>query len=343
MPQSIPPLNGLRLVRNLAQGLTPVRTEDAPHTSGAGARAGDQADVDSSLAHIKSLLAELDERTAALANASEPVDAAQARIDQIVASIDQLVNASGAGANGGAQYDISNVSPFVRNAVVRHANLQPGESLDVHVVVTQSAQQGGFFLSFGGVLDLSAADARFSFEIGGRLGSQALVFASGTTVANIVNTINAFTKDTGVEAVVSHTGVRIQSTEFGDDNFVSVRMLDHGGINEAVLYAGVYQLSAYGTTVAAPREHELFSDFVKLQDFGQDAAAVINGIEAEADGIQLHVREPHLNLSFALQTDFGHDLPNPHPLGDFIAFTITAQEQSPGDALAQQIRSGLRV
>ena len=87
----------------------------------------------------------------------------------------------------------------------------------------------------GGNIDLGGAQgSTFTIEISGALGSRELSFASTTAVADIVTAINTFTDVTGVTATASGTGFRIDSTDYGSSNFVSVKVDFVGSEGRAV-------------------------------------------------------------------------------------------------------------
>lgn len=176
------------------------------------------------------------------------------------------------------------------------AALEPGQSVDVEIAVTASAQLAGFYLSFGDrALNLGGLGAddgvfeRFVFEIGGVKGSQILSFASGTTITDVAEAINSFTDLTGTRAVLSGSedgasGIRLVSEELGSSQFVSVRIIGDGVINQGAANAGIYELQDFNSNAAKrsvdPDDRTLFSAANlgrARRDAGRDVAGLING------------------------------------------------------------------
>lgn len=188
-------------------------------------------------------------------------------------------------------FNVINVHAGVPKYWVHQPNVLPGQTLDANVQITRSAQVGALLLSFGGrVIDLnSAATASaselFRIEIQGRFGSQQLAFTSGTSIANVRDAINTFTSGTGVHAVVvGQSGIRLQSTRFGADEFVRVRIIHPANINGG----GVYQYSSSNNAVPNTGSAVTFVNALNaVTDHGQNVAATINGAVAVGQGLEL--------------------------------------------------------
>ncbi|QYU67558.1 hypothetical protein J4558_22020 [Leptolyngbya sp. 15MV] len=191
----------------------------------------------------------------------------QLQIDSILQTIDRIASATSFQGtkllNGNFDYKVSNLATGISDFKVNGAKFN-GANLDVNVLVTQSAQQGALFLSMGGAsIDLGTGSS-LVLEISGSLGSRELTFSSGTTIANIAAAINSFKDVTGVTATVSGTGLRLNSTNFGSSEFVSVKVVDDGAI--AGTGVGIYQMET-GNARDAQATGTAFS-----------AAAAANGI-----------------------------------------------------------------
>ncbi len=284
------------------------------------------------LQEISTLLTELEGLLTTTANSAglstEEKEANQLQIDSILQTINRLAGATSFQGtkllNGNLGYVTSNVSAEIESFKVNGAKLEQGQTLDVDVVVTQSAQQAAFFLSTGGALDLSASDAQFVLEVGGSKGSRELSFASGTAVADIVGAINSFKDVTGVSAAASGTGFRVDSVEFGSDEFVTVKIIDDGSLNTAVAGAGIVGVAASDANTASAATNTLFSAVAAengLTDDGQDVGAVINGIVAVAKGAKASINTDFLSVELDLAT--GGAGPNANNLGALQALTIT--------------------
>src|SRR5699024_10462928 len=108
-------------------------------------------------------------------------EANQLQIDSILQTIDRISSATSFQGvkllNGNFDYQTTQVSAGVVDFKVNGAKLEAGQQLAVTAVVTTSAQQGGLYLSTGGNLDLNGvADASFTIEVSGSLGSRQLSF-----------------------------------------------------------------------------------------------------------------------------------------------------------------------
>src|SRR5262245_906423 len=174
----------------------------------------------------------------------------QLQIDSILQTIDRIASATSFQGqkllNGSYDYKVSSVAAGVTDYKINGAKFNSA-SLTANVLVTQSAQQGGLYLSLGGTsIDLAAANSSFTIEIGGALGSRELTFASGTTLSNIQAAIHSFADITGVDAVVVNSGtsqgIKVYSTDYGSTQFTSVKVVNSGGISTTNL--GVYNMAA---------------------------------------------------------------------------------------------------
>lgn len=280
------------------------------------------------LQEVSSLLTELEGLITSSANtaglSAEEKEANQLQINSILQTIDRVSEATSFQGskllNGNLGYTAANVDAGVANYKVNGAKLEFGQTRDVGIIVTQSAQQAGYFLSTDGALALSAPDAQLVLEVGGALGSREVTFASGTDLADIVATINSFTDVTGVSAAVSGTGFRIDSIEFGSDQSVAVKVIDSGGLNDNVAAAGIYALSATNTTEAddgSGVDFDAAAAVNGLKDFGQDVGATINGVTATTKGTKASISTDFLSVEIEL-TATASRTP-----GAIDAFTIT--------------------
>jgi flagellin len=284
------------------------------------------------LQEVSSLLTELQglvTTTASNAGLSRSEkEANQLQVDSILQTIDRIAgSASFQGIkllNGNFDFKSSGVVAGVSDYRVNSAKFS-GDSLNIDVAVTASAQQGGFFLSMGASsIDLGGATSSFVVEIGGNLGSRELTFASGTSLSKIADAINSFSDVTGVEATVSGTGLVLNSSEFGSDQFVSVKVIDDGGIAVAT-NEGIYNLEdadfsdAQGSALA---QWDDTSAGNGLTDSGQDLAATINGISAVTRGKTARINTDFLDVEVTLDTSTSQSLGNVGTSGG-PAFTIT--------------------
>ena len=290
------------------------------------------------LQEIAALLTELQGLVTETANTAglsrEEKEANQLQVDSILQTIDRLASATSFQGlkllNGNLDYQTEGIATEVAAFNVRGAKLGYNETLDVNVVVVQSAQVGGFLLSMGGTdINLGGAggddgnDQQFVLEVKGALGAREVSFSSGTTLATMADAINTFKSVTGVKAVQSGTGLRLESTEYGADQFVGVDVVDDGGIGSAS-NIGIYNLEDNDANTAQTTITSTFADAANgLLDRGVDIEATINGIVATTRGTVAQINTDFLDVELDLVYDTGSSNPNAARLGAITAFTIT--------------------
>ena len=256
------------------------------------------------LQEVSSLLLELQSLVGESANdaglSREEKEANQLQVDSIIQTIDRISSSTSfQGAkllNGTYDFTVSGQAATVASFDVNAAKLGHNENRAVQVVVTASAQHAGVFLSTNGALDLTDSSSAFSFEVAGSKGSREFSFASGTTLASVASTVNAFKEVTGVSASTSGTGLVIKSTGFGSEEFVSFDIVGAGG------QAGsVFTLSTIDENTADTGSATTFANVNNpIRDAGQDVGAIINGIAATSNGRTASVSTDFLDLSIEL-------------------------------------------
>ncbi|MEM8834728.1 MAG: flagellin [Planctomycetota bacterium] len=275
--------------------------------------------AEGALQELSTLLEELQALITENANVAALSDeeraANQQQVDSILRTIDRIADsASFQGLrllNGNLDYEVDNISGNVDSFKINAAKLPFGQTMDVDVVVTQSAQVGGFVLSFGnaninlgGAGASDGADSLFRFEVAGVEGARELSFASGSSVADIISAINSVTDLTGVTATASGaSGIRLESIGMGADDFVRVQVLDDGGIDAA---DGVYRLTDNDTNRAdIPAGADAFNASTVtngIEDDGQDATVTVNGVRATVNGTVARVNTEFLDVEIDLST-----------------------------------------
>ena len=284
------------------------------------------------LDEISGLLNELQALVTETANSAglsgEEKEANQLQIDSILQTIDRVAAATSFQGtrllNGNYDYATGDIADNLSSFKVNGAKIGYGESREVDVLVTTSAQVGGFFLSFGANnLDLGGATDQFVIEITGAKGSRELSFASGTTLADIAASINSFTDVTGVQAAVSGTtGLRLVSDEFGSNQFVGVKVVDDGSIGSAS-NIGIYNFMGADTNDAAAAVASTFANAGnQIKDEGQDVQATINGIVATTKGTRARINTDFLDVEVNLKTGTSTGA-EAQRLGTLDAFTIS--------------------
>lgn len=267
------------------------------------------------LQEVSGLLTELQGLLTSSANkaglSSSEREANQSQIDSILQTIDRIASATSFQGikllNGNFDYSVSAIADGITDYRINGAKFE-SDSLEVNVLVTQSAQQAGVFLSFGGAaLDLGGATSSFTIEISGSLGSRELTFSSGTSLDTVVASINSFTDVTGVEASVSGTtGIRLQSSEFGSSKYVTVKIVDDGGLDASgTTNEGIYNLQAQNAGAANTTRTAAFTDSLAqngVTDFGQNLGATINGVAATSTGKTARINTDFLDVELTLTT-----------------------------------------
>ncbi len=261
------------------------------------------------LQEISSLLTELQglltssSNTAGLSESERKAN--QLQIDSILQTIDRVAGATNFQGskllNGNMDYQVTSVASSVTDFQVRGAKFS-GTSQGVSAIITQSAQQAGFLMSFGATsIDLSSG-GQFVIEIGGSHGNRELQFASSQTIATMVTAINNVNSVTGVKAVATSggTGIRLVSDDFGSSEFVSVKVSDAGGLATG---SGIYALSATNFNIADTSKVTSFSAARNvIRDIGQDIGGTINGMLAVGRGKELSINSDFLDVAFSLNT-----------------------------------------
>ncbi len=231
------------------------------------------------LSEVSTLLTELQNLVSQSANtgglSQEELAANQLQVDSILNTINRIAQSTAfQGAkllNGNYAYTTSGVaSTQVDNLRINAARNPDGSTLNVVVQVVTSAQTGTITYANGAISGAEGA----TIEVAGNVGTEQLSFASGTTVSSIATAVNAVKTATGVSAIVSGAALRLSSTKFGSDQFVSVKTV-----------AGTFVPSA-------------------TKDAGRDALVNVNGAQAQANGLSISFRSSNLDVEFDLDSAF---------------------------------------
>ncbi len=270
------------------------------------------------LSEVSNLLTELQGLITTTANAAglseAEKEANQLQIDSILQTIDRVAGQTSFQGtkllNGNFDFQVSSQAAGIDDLRVNGAKFE-GDSLDVNVLVTQSAQQAALYLSLaganlnlGGAAGDDGASSGFVIEIGGSLGSREFSFSSGTSIADIAATINTFTDITGVVASAATSGIKLYSDEFGGDEFVNVKIVDDAQAQGT----GIYGYETDDTNTLLTTGNSTFASTAAangVRDAGQDLGATINGIVATTKGTTARVGSDFLNLSITLSSATG--------------------------------------
>ncbi len=261
------------------------------------------------LQEVSSLLTELQglitssSSTAGISDAERQAN--QLQVDSILQTIDRISGATSFQGvkllNGSFDFKTSNVAAGVSDFRINAAKYTGG-SMNADILVTGSAQQGGFFLSFGATSIDTGVGSQFTIEVGGASGTRQLTFSSGTTLANIAAAINSFTSVTGTQAATSGTGIKLTSTEYGSAQYSSIKIVKAAGIASSG-QEGIYDLNAANTNASQTTRRSTFASAVNtITDNGQDLKATINGIVATANGRTARINTDFLDIEATLTT-----------------------------------------
>lgn len=211
----------------------------------------------------------------------EELKADQLQIDSLLSAIDRIANTTQfAGAkliNGSLAYSVSGMAASaVAYATVFGARIPDNGAQTVTVQITNSAQTANVNMSAG------TLNGPLTIAVAGRHGTVSLSFASGTTAEQIATAINGERISTGVSAFTSGGVVRINSTDYGSDAFVSVKAID-----------GSYDLAGGGTVTQGNES----------RDDGVDTGVLVNGQAASVQGLIASVRTASLDAVLELTAD----------------------------------------
>src|SRR5581483_985995 len=180
------------------------------------------------LGEVSNLLTQLQSLVSATANSGglskEEKDANQLQVDSILNTINRISQSTAFQGtkllNGNFAYTTSGVnSTQFDDLQINSARVPSGGSVNVVVQVTTSAQTGEITYAGG------ALTSGVTLEIAGNAGTEQLSFASGSTISSIATAINGITTATGVSATISGSTLRIDSTDYGSNAFVSVKTI----------------------------------------------------------------------------------------------------------------------
>ena len=266
------------------------------------------------LQEVSNMLVELQSLVSSTANeagvSAEEKEANQLQIDSILQTIDRIANSTSFQGskllNGNFDYTTSGVDDSnLTDVTINSAKLaDDGSARNVTVTTMAAAETGEAFLSTNAALG-NGGNGQITIEVTGSKGSQQFTFASGTTQADMVSSINSFGDQIGVQAAQATNAARIEfnSSEFGSNEFVRVKVLNaNGGANNLV-----FDESAAG---AASND---------VRDEGADATVLINGTQATTNGLTARVSSDGFDVSVTIDSDIA----GMNQAGTTSAFSIT--------------------
>lgn len=221
---------------------------------------------------------------------------------------------------------VSEVSPDVRQLAIRRMNaiILPPHPYEIWIDVRASAQMGGLLLSMGAThINFGSPYEWFSWVVGGNRGSALMTFGSGTTIADLALAIRSLAPLTGVDAVDVGTAVRLQSCDYGSNQFVSVRIISDGDLLGAA--TGIYTMNPYNFYEASPGSRVPFDSYAAaagVGDLGRDIYAYVDGVPCLAAGTTLMTRT-WLVAEIDLGSGRAMGPANAQTIGAFSAFGLT--------------------
>ena len=253
------------------------------------------------LQEINNLLVELQGLVGESANNSglsvEEKEANQLQIDSILQTIDRVANSTTFNGqnllNGQLDYQIDSTPAGIDNIQVNSAKLSDsGDPLSINVDVVSRAWQGAVGIQTSAITAGSAvSDAgSITIEVVGNNGSQQFTFASGTTGSNIVSAINTFSEATGVVASsIDADGIILRSTEYGEDGFVTAKVLNGSATDSDIISA-----------VNGDQDALTGGGVSQLTGEGINAALLINGQQATTNGLTARVSSDGFDVTVTL-------------------------------------------
>ena len=240
-------------------------------------RAGNVVNTaEGSLSEVSNLLLQIQSLTNQAANSGAlsagEIKANQLQIDAILNSVSRIADTTQFNGikllNGSLDYTTSGIATSaIANTQINSASLPQGSGIQVTVQVTASAKFGNVAFS-GATLGAGAT----TIEVTGNLGTQQLSFAPSASVSAVAFAINQIKGVTGVSATATAAGVRLATTGFGSDQFVSVK------------------------TIAG--------SFINGRGSGADAKVNIDGQQADTKGLTAQVRSNNLDITLDLTKEF---------------------------------------
>ena len=246
--------------------------------------------ADSAMNEISSLMGEIE--TLVMGSASDAGLSAgekaanQSQIDLALSAIDRLVNTTTFngkrlldGSQAIATTNPSNYAAKIDGLRIYSRGTQTTDtSLTVKTVTAASQAEASFaqFATAGATMS-----GAMSVSVTGSLGSKTIEIASGSTRTQVMAAINASKGETGVEAVSGATyGLSLRSTGYGSAEFVGATVISGGDI------------SSTGTE----------TDFANIarSNVGKDATVTVNGMVANADGLEVSYNANGISLSFTM-------------------------------------------
>ncbi len=273
---------------------------------------GGLSEINDLLNSVKSLVVEAANSGAI---SDEERDANQLQIDSALQSITRIANTLTFGGqkllDGSLDYITSGVAlSTITNTKITAASFVDSNAVNVSVDVLASAQKGSLYLSGdnSGTGDGTILST-VTIQIRGDKGVRELEFLSGTTLSAVRDAVNSLTDLTGVTADLigadSTSGLAFRAEEYGSNSFVSVERLDPPADPTDDNF-NLFKLDS-NADVAATVVWGDPSLVSATRDDGRDVTALINGIVANGDGLEVSIGSPSLAMKLNLAESYATD------------------------------------
>lgn len=233
--------------------------------------------ADNALNEVASLIDDIKGLAVASANedglSGAELAANQAQVDQALKAIDNIISTTqfngkklldgslGIQVSGVDSADIADLKVYSRTS----------SALSVTVEVTDAAEKAQYEVATNSATDATA------LNIQGKDGSVVIEIASGEDLSDVADKINAATAQTGVTASASGASLTLLSSDYGDDAFVRVSVVDTDTTD---------------------------TSFAAGSDTGTDAELTVNGQSAAVDGKSVSYSANGVSFTFNLTDAF---------------------------------------
>lgn len=248
------------------------------------------------------------------ANSKEERDANQLQIDSAIRSITRISNTATFGGlkllDGSLDYVTSGISSTaISKAQIFGASFIGTTQLQVEVDVLTSAQKGALYMEPDvGPLSGSSFASTVTLQVAGSRGVQEYDFASGQTITDVIDAINARTSLTGVTAEFVNgnatSGVVFKSEFYGTNSFVSVERVNNDTATQPNPTIEAIQSNA---PVPATFVFGAAGTIDSIRDVGKDVQALVNGSLANGQGLTISTNSPVLSSEILLAEAFATD------------------------------------
>ncbi|MBI3833820.1 MAG: hypothetical protein HY287_05775 [Planctomycetes bacterium] len=255
--------------------------------------------ADSGIGQISDLLGQIESIVVSSTSKSTVTDAEisanQSQIDNALTAIDRIVNTTNFNGkrllDGSLAIDTTGVNgnSYVTNF---RAYARTQETTDTSITLNRVASATVASATFAFAGGTARTSGTTTVAITGSLGAATVTLTSGLTQAQIVTAINGAKAQTGVSAIQNSTNIKLNSSDYGTDAFVSVAVLSGGSVN-----------TTYGTATSDGNTTNDIQNITKQA--GKDVNVTINGQKAASDGLNVFFNNNGLDISFSLTSAFG--------------------------------------